>query len=127
MNQIILELISFIASLNLFQKVDYYRNEFYPNSDWSPVFPCCLIKGESLQSDVYSAIGEQIHCTYSFTLYVADRINPADTYLNALVLAETLFQSFQGTLVNNKPIKVDSMKFVETGYGTEIYSIQISI
>lgn len=127
MNQIILDLISFIATLQLFQKVDYYRNEFYPGSDWNPVFPCCLIKAESMQSDVYSSKGEQLHYTYVLTLYVADRINPADTYLNALILAESLFQSLNGVSIDHKPIKTEVIKFVETGYGTEIYSIQISI
>lgn len=127
MYSFIQELIEFIKATNLFRIVDIYRNEFL-DIDWNPQFPACLIRMESYDRAITDSTGSSLRERATLILYIANRIGNNDSS-SALELALTVFEEISnaGSDDGNYNITQDNIKFVETGSGIDIYSIQISV
>lgn len=125
MFELIQELKDFIAGLNLFALVDIYRNEFAQGSDWNPVFPCCLIRLDSMDSTTKGANTVSANESATVILYVAQRLD--DVTMTAMQLAESLWDAFENFDYGNYIVSANNVKFFDTGYGTDIYTIQITI
>lgn len=126
MFEFIQELKAFISALSLFSLVDIYRNEFVQGSDWNPVFPCCLIRFENLDANVFAADGRSLKDTAIIIIYVATRFDPDQDAPSALELAESLYEALDGFEYEGSTVTQNNLRFVESAYGTDIYSIQIT-
>lgn len=124
---IIQQLINFIANLNVFSVVSIYRNEFAEGTDWHPVFPCCFIRMESLDSAVTAADAQSLEEIATLIIYVGARYDPTADTVSGLELAENLFNSLADFNYYGNVITQNNIKFVESKYGTDIYSIQITV
>ncbi len=111
--------------------VALYRNEFVQGSDWNPIFPCCFVRLEKLETSVKAADGYSMKEIATFIIYVAARYNPAYDTESAIELTEYLYDELKDFSYENSSgnlaISQDSIKFVETNYGTDIYSIQMTV
>lgn len=126
MLELIQQLKTFIIQLGIFGLVDIYRNEFVQGSDWNPVFPACFIRLESLDTNVIAADGRNLDEVATIILYVAARFDPAYDTPSAIELAESLFNQLDSFEHEGVTVTQNNIKFVESGYGTDIYSIQLT-
>lgn len=124
---IIQQLIEFISNLQVFSLVSIYRNEFAEGADWHPVFPCCFIRMESLDSTVIDTSGQSLGEVATLIIYVAARYDPTADTVSAIELTENLFNSLADFNYYGNVITQNNIRYVESKYGIDIYSIQITV
>lgn len=117
---------TFITNLDLFALVDIYRNELASGSQWNPVYPVCFIRFESLQSLGKFADASSIDEEATVILYIAQRFDPAYDSISALELTDQTFQALQGFTHEDFTVSQNSVTFIESGYGVDIYQINLT-
>jgi len=120
----ILELIEDLKTTEFFRMVDIYRNEFQ-NADWNPQFPACLVRLESFRPAIKTTDNFSLTETGQLFIYVVNKNRESGT--NALKLAEDLYNEMEKFEYASYKLTQEGIQFVETGYGVDVYQLQLTV